>query len=104
MNPKPDQHCAVCGWNNTSPEKRRPTALTDHIQMMHAPTHPCSYCGEQQCEPRNPDRPWAVEPCVVYDGKLLAEPAFYCTTCGLYRCDVLKPENGSFREVGQGTP
>jgi hypothetical protein len=94
MNLKPDQHCAVCGWNNTSPETRRRQALTDHVQTMHAPTHPCSYCGEQQYSPRNPERPWAVEPCVVHDDKLFAEPAFYCTTCGLYRCDVLKPEHG----------
>jgi hypothetical protein len=95
MNLKPDQHCAVCGWEHTSAEKRQLKALTDHVQTSHAPTHPCSYCVEQQNSPRNPKRPWAVEPCVVHAGKLLAEPAFYCTTCGLYRCDVLTPENGA---------
>jgi hypothetical protein len=94
MNLTPDRHCAVCGWNNTSPETRRLQALTDHVQTMHAPTHACSYCVRQQYEPRNPKPPWAVEPCVVHDGTLLVEPAFYCTMCGLYRCEVLEPEKG----------
>jgi hypothetical protein len=94
MNLKSDQHCTVCGWNNTSLEKPRLKALTDHVQTTHAPTHTCSYCAEQQYSPKEPKRPWVVEPCVVDDGKLLAEPAFYCTTCGLYRCEVLEPENG----------
>jgi hypothetical protein len=57
MNLKPDQHCAVCGWENTRPEKRRLNALTDHVQTVHAPTHLCSYCVEQKYEPRNPERP-----------------------------------------------
>jgi hypothetical protein len=94
MNLTPDQHCAVCGWNNTSPEQRRLKALIDHVQTVHAPTHPCPYCLEQQYPASNPERPWAVEPCVVRDGQLLTEPAFYCTTCGWYRCEVLKPEHG----------
>jgi hypothetical protein len=94
MNLKPDQHCVVCGWENTSPERRRVQALTDHVQTVHAPTHPCPYCVEHQYSPRNPERAWAVEPCIVHDGKLSAEPTFYCTTCGLYRCEVLKPEHG----------
>jgi hypothetical protein len=94
MTLNPDQHGAVCGWNNTSPEQRRRKELIDQVQTVHAPTHPCLYCVEQQYSPRNPERPWAVEPCVVHDGTLLAEPACYCTTCGLYRCDVLKPESG----------
>jgi hypothetical protein len=97
MNLKPDQHCAVCGWEHTSAENRQLKALIDHIQTSHAPTHPCSYCVEQEYSPRNPERPWAVEPSVVHDGTLLAEPAFYCTTCGLYRCDALKRENRILR-------
>jgi len=94
MNLKADSRCAVCGWENTSPEKRRLKALADHVQTAHAPTHPCSYCVEQQYSPRKPELPWAVEPGVVHDGRLSAVPAFYCTTCGLYRCEVLKPEHG----------
>jgi hypothetical protein len=92
MDRKPDSHCAVCGWENTSAEQHPLKALTDHVQTTHAPTHPCLYCVEQQYSPRKPELPWAVEPCVVHDGKLLAEPALYCTTCGRYRCKALKSE------------